>query len=58
MGMLWTGLEADYVRAGNSPVLERYVKGLLAFPDVALYWDVGAPQVFDSQFRAYVTKRR
>ena len=54
LALVWTALEADFVAHGRSDPLDGVAWSLLGSPDNRLYWEHGAPQVTDGEFRAYV----
>jgi len=54
---VWHGLEADYLYSGPSEWLDRYVKGLLLFPDGQIYWQYENAW-HDADFRSYVERTR
>lgn len=54
LSLIWIGLEADFVASGPTARLERTTQGLLQGEDNRLFWEVGAPQVGDRDFREYV----
>ena len=53
LSLIWIGLEADFVASGSSPRLERTTRGLLQSKDHQVYWEFGAPQIADDDFRKY-----
>ncbi len=58
LGLIWSGLEADYLLNGESQALRSRIEMLLRFPDNQLLWEQGAPQVSDAGFQAYVERVR
>jgi len=54
LGMIWQGLEADYVLEGPSEGLASRVRLLLQFPDNELLWELGGGPTSNESFRAYV----
>ena len=55
---VWTGLEAEFIRDGQSQGLQDRVQLLLLYPDVQVFWDSGAIQIQDAGFRQYVWRLR
>lgn len=53
LSLIWIGLEADFMAGGSSTRLERTTRGLLQSKDHQLFWEFGAPQVADEDFRRY-----
>jgi hypothetical protein len=53
LSLIWIGLEADFMASGPTPRLERGTRGLLQSKDHQVFWEFGAPQVADEEFREY-----
>jgi len=58
LALVWTALEADFIANGRSASLDGVAWALLGSPDNRLYWENGAPQVTDGDFRGYVAGLR
>jgi hypothetical protein len=54
LALIWTALESDHVANGRSDALDAVAWTLLRAPDNGLYWDSGAPQITNGEFRDYV----
>ena len=55
LGLIWAGLEADFILEGRSPALTSRIELLLASPDNRLIWETeGARPFSDPGFLAYV----
>ena len=58
LALVWTVMESDFETHGRSGPLDAVAWSLLGSPDNQLYWELGAPQVTDAEFRRYVTALR
>lgn len=58
LALVWTVLESDYSAHGRSDPLDAVAWTLLGSPDNQLYWEQGAPQVTNGEFRHYVSLLR
>jgi len=54
---IWWQREIDYLTSGPSDELADSVRGLLAYPDNALFWTFNGDS-FDPDFRAFVERQR
>ena len=54
LGVVWTGLEADFILDGESQSLKNRVDDLLSNTDDQMYWEYGGGQVSDASFIEYV----
>ena len=53
LGIIWSGIEADYLYSGSSDTLDRYIDDLLSFPDEQIHWE-HSKVLYDEDFRSYV----
>ena len=58
LALIWTALESDFHLNGRSDALDAVAWTLLGSADNRLYWQNGAPQITDGEFRGYVTALR
>lgn len=58
LALVWTALESDFIANGRSAPLDAVAWSLLGSRDNQLYWENGAPQITNGEFRSYVTGLR
>ena len=55
----WSGLEADFLKYGESDDMNALITGFLSFPDARLYWLTSASaDRFNPEFRSHVESLR
>jgi hypothetical protein len=56
--LIWSGMQADYLLEGESPLLGDQITALLGNPDNQLFWELRSPMLSDPGFIAYVERVR
>ena len=55
---IWTTLESDFVRSGESTELENRIQILFIFPDVQISWKILNVEITNKEFIDYIDEVR